>query len=191
MMGNFNFYKSLSHYKSRKPKISGNYYTNINTVRRCAVVVGTNPWLEEVPKDVLKWKLALVDAYIDTTATSLKLKNISFIEKSEKSAIAFFLGMTFAQVFAQEFLEIRQLYHLDKKGDERFEVLSTGASPDLCGFNKYTNRAYLIEAKGATVITESSPNYFANERVKKGCEQLNSVSAVSLLTTMRSIRIKH
>lgn len=186
MIGRFKYYRNFKAYKKRHMVMDNFYEININTIRRCAIVVGTNPWLEEVPKEVLKWKLSLIEAYIDTLNGRLDIKNIGYLEKTEKAAVSFFIGMIFAQVIAQELFGIRQLYHLEKKGEERFIVTSTGKSPDLCGYCRRSGRAFLFEAKGATVPVKGDPEFFKNSIVKEGCIQLNSVSRVAFTHTGRT-----
>lgn len=176
-MGNleFRYFDTLPKYKERMhngKRFNSDYGININTIRRCAIVVGRNPWVAKDPLEVLKWRLSLITSFIEVIPSGeICIKNINYLETTEKSSVGYMLGMIFTQIFAQELLGIRQLLHLT---GEEVNVTTVGKSPDLCGFNKSKNRAYLLEAKGSTILS----NKMDNDTVKTACTQLDSVSQI-------------
>lgn len=70
------------------------------------------------------------------------------LDPSEKSAISYFLGLSFAKWAAQELLETPWLIHLDRFSDAPI-VLKGNRRPDLIGMNK-SGKWGVFEAKGRT-----------------------------------------
>jgi hypothetical protein len=172
----FRYYDTLADYKMygyKGVRFQTNFRVNLYTIRRCAVVVGKTAWAAKEPTELSKWRLGLINAFIEILPTrEIKIKNTEYLEQSEKNAVGYMFGMIYAQVFAQCVLGIRQTMHL--KSTE-VNVITKGKWPDLCGYNRPKNRAYLLEAKGSTV---EGPKMDQQSTIEKACNQLNEVTEI-------------
>ncbi|MEA0564471.1 hypothetical protein [Lysinibacillus irui] len=168
---------TVSDFFNKHILLESEYVLNKNTIRRNAVTNGKPPWKGVIPQDVLKWKLSLVDTFIDFTPsnTRVKIKNIQALEESEVRIVSFTLGMLFAQCYAQKFMGVNQLYHLKNLIKDKVITVSTkGKYPDFVGFNRSFDEVYLIEAKGSS----TRRNYMSNQTIKEASEQLQSVLSI-------------
>jgi len=73
------------------------------------------------------------------------------LDPSEKSAVSYFLGLTFTKLFAEKFLQTPWLIHLDLYNQRNPGALSIDSKsrPDLIGRNR-SNEWIVMEAKGRT-----------------------------------------
>lgn len=168
---------TVSDFINKNVFIDSEYVINKNTIRRNAITNGKSPWKGIIPGDVLRWKLTLIDAFIDFTPSTSKvrIKNIAALEESEVRIVSFTLGMLFAQCYAQKFMGTNQLYHLKNLiKDGTITVSTKGKYPDFIGFSKSFDEVYLIEAKGSS----TRRNYMSNKTIEDASEQLQSVLSI-------------
>lgn len=94
------------------------------------------------------------------------------LDPSEKGAVSYFLGLTFAKLFAEKYLNVSWLMHLDVYRDAlRPRNVHGGSKPDLVGFD--TNGDwYVIEAKGRTGGHDS-------EAMRRAKEQVSNLSTIA------------
>lgn len=188
-----NYFKTFRLYKSREASEKKTYAISRADLRRSAVVGGNSLWMEldkdrEGLYEVLKWKLSFINTFIESdNKRGWCLKNTHHLEKTEKSSVSFHLGMIFTQAIAQKRYQIRHLHHLDKKGEKRFTFFSLfKKSPDLVGYCRKSDKAYLFESKGSVV--ENGTEYMDNSNINDGRWQLNSVSEVTFTHTGKDYR---
>jgi hypothetical protein len=77
------------------------------------------------------------------------------LDPSEKGAISYFIGMTFAKLFASRLLSVPWLMHLDVYRQQLQPVLQGRSKPDFVGLNS-NNDWVVLEAKGRTNDFEES-----------------------------------
>ncbi|MBM7701114.1 hypothetical protein [Kurthia huakuii] len=174
---NYKDFLTVNDFFNKQVFLDSKYQLNKNTIRRNAITNGKSPWKGAIPQDVLKWKLSLVDTFIDFTPTNsqVKIKNIQALEESEVRIVSFTLGMLFAQCYVQKFMGVNQLYHLKNLIKDKVITVSTkGKFPDFVGFNRSFDEVYLIEAKGSS----TKRNYMSNKTIEEASEQLESVLTI-------------
>jgi hypothetical protein len=74
------------------------------------------------------------------------------LDPSEKSAVSYFLGLTFAKLFAEKLLNTPWLMHLglySQRNPKSLTTTSSKSSPDLIGLNN-CSEWIVVEAKGRT-----------------------------------------
>lgn len=97
------------------------------------------------------------------------------LDPSEKSAISYFLSLTSSKLFAEKYLGVSWLMHLDVYRDRLSPRISIGKSrPDLIGMDLHGNW-YVIEAKGRT----GSRDQKALNKAKDQVGRLISINGVS------------
>lgn len=174
---NYKDFLTVNDFYNKQVFLDSKYELNKSTIRRNAITNGKSPWKDAIPQDVLKWKLSLVDTFIDFTPTNsrVKIKNIQALEESEVRIVSFTLGMLFAQCYAQKFMGVNQLYHLKNLIKEKVITVSTkGKYPDFVGVNRNFDEVYLIEAKGSS----TKRNYMSNKTIEEASGQLQSVLSI-------------
>ncbi|OCA86037.1 hypothetical protein A8F94_14435 [Bacillus sp. FJAT-27225] len=173
----YNDFADLNDYLNKNALIQDHFYLNKNTVRRCALTAGKYPWKKPIKWEILRWKLSLVDAFIDFGSGSsvIGLKDTDFLEESEQRIVSFSIGMIFAQCYAQYWYGVRHLHHLKNLIKDKTIIVSTkGKFPDFWAVESTSGTGYLIEAKGS--CTKS--NFIANQKIKEAFDQLSSVRCV-------------
>lgn len=133
--------------------------------------------------DILKYRKQILDSFFMVNNNEVTLKNIDYLETSEKVSISYFLGMIFTQLVAEQQFGISQLFHLqptdfDKLNKSYFVHTSKkGLIPDLIGVD-VNNQIYLFEAKGSTRTDKM------NSAVSNGVQQLLSVDKVIFINNV-------
>lgn len=173
----FRYYDNIddySKYRYKGKRFDHYFRVNKKTLKRCAVVVGKTSWASKEAPDLAKWRMRLIDAFFkDNKKTNkINIKNERSLEQSEKNIVGYLLGMIYAQAFAQCVLGVRYTLHL--KNEEVYVKKKGEKSPDLCGYNKAKNRAFIFEAKGSTVKSAKHDI----KVIDKACEQLDDVYEV-------------
>jgi len=94
------------------------------------------------------------------------------LDPSEKSAVSYFIGTAMAKLFAERYLGVPWLMHLDVYRDELTPLFAKGKTkPDLVGQNRSGGRI-VIEAKGRT-------NGITASVIKKAKDQTLNLSSIS------------
>ena len=83
------------------------------------------------------------------TGRLVKTPSYNALDPSEKGAVSYYLGLTFAKLFAYRRLHVPWLLHFDIYGDEHDAYLEGEAKPDLIGLNE-AGDWIVYEAKGRT-----------------------------------------
>ena len=122
---------------------------------RVAITVGRKNWAKVFQhgyhsKLEIIYRLAILMANLKDSDQNELTKTDAYkgLDPSEKSAISYFLGLSFANWAAQKFLGIRWLIHLDHFRDAPIE-LKGNSRPDLVGQGN-SGRWSVFEAKGRT-----------------------------------------
>ncbi|WP_426355463.1 hypothetical protein [Exiguobacterium sp. R-39] len=172
----YKFYRNLFDFDHDKIAQNGHVDITLFDIKRSMLTVGQIPWNKGVPLEILKWKIKIIEAHINALESSVKIKNIKYLESTEKVTISFYIGMTFAQLISEKLYNIKHLYHLNSHNDERFEINKLAKSPDLIGINEKSLGAkpFLIEAKGSSI----SQKKFPYARVEAATKQLDSVNNI-------------
>jgi hypothetical protein len=138
------------------PAASGDLQVTPARLTWGAITVGATPVaLGARPRPFIEmsWRAAVVEASVEEEASSgrwIMTDGYYRLDRSEKSAISYFLGMTQAKVTCDMLLNVPHLVHLD--AILALQGRSTNVSrPDLVGFD-YASMTYSItvEAKGRT-----------------------------------------
>ena len=83
------------------------------------------------------------------TGRLVKTPSYNALDPSEKGAVSYYLGLTFAELFAYRRLHVPWLLHFDIYGDEHDAYLEGEAKPDLIGLSE-AGDWIVYEAKGRT-----------------------------------------
>ncbi|MFD1886696.1 hypothetical protein [Paenibacillus wenxiniae] len=184
-MFKFAFYNKYGNFPRNINEL-GDIKVNKGALYAACVTVGLGLDINEhkVPIEVVSWKERMIDAFVDDSDTYFKLKNINYLESSEKVTIGFFFGMIFAHAMAQSRYNIRVTAHLT---DPKLITYSLKPGkknyPDLFGIGP-KNKGYLIEAKGSSSIKKGSP-------AKKAKEQLESIDEIEFTSNGNTIAYKY
>lgn len=138
------------------PALSGDLQVTLAALQWAAMTVGATPVaLGAHPRPFIEmsWRAAMVEASVEEDASSgrwVMTDGYYRLDRSEKTAISYFLGMTQAKVMCEMLLGVPHLVHLD--AILALQGQTTNQSrPDLVGFD-YASMTYSIavEAKGRT-----------------------------------------
>lgn len=181
----YSYYLSFGHYKKRTPNINASTrgITKL-TLLRSAVIVGlATKGYQHLALEVKEWKIKTITTFIDTDTTPFTIKNINHLETSEKMTVAYFIGMVFAHLHMEKYYGIRHLEHLKNPGICPVPYGISKKRPDLWGFNRKTNKSYLVEAKGST----TPDDFFENGKIKDAMQQLKTIKEIRYITTPKDI----
>ncbi|MEC7523846.1 MAG: hypothetical protein VYE22_28455 [Myxococcota bacterium] len=92
------------------------------------------------------------------------------LDPTEKGAISYFLGMTFAKLFASELLKVPWLLHLDVFKDQVAAVLTERSRPDLVGEDA-AGQWIAVECKGRS----ARPDTETTDKAKRQAKRIKSI----------------
>ena len=94
------------------------------------------------------YRFAIIYANLKETHDDIK-KTSAYraLDRSEKSAISYFLGLTFTKLMAAKLFDVYWLMHVDVYGQYLQPIFTGQRRPDLVGMDKL-GRWYVFEAKG-------------------------------------------
>ena len=120
-----------------------------------AITVGRKSWSDVIQHGYHSWleiiyRFAILKANLSSSNQNRFIKTDAYknLDPSEKSAISYFLGLSFAKFAAQRLLGIPWLVHLDCFADLPID-LKGNRRPDLIGMN-LVGEWSIFEAKGRT-----------------------------------------
>jgi hypothetical protein len=154
------------------PALSGDLQIILPRLLWGAITVGATPVAlggHSRPFIEMTWRAAMVEASVEEDASSdrwIMTDGYYRLDRSEKSAISYFLGMTQAKVTCDMLLNVPHLVHLD--AILALQGHPTRVSrPDLVGFD-YSSMTYSIavEAKGRTLGRTKAVTSKAKEQAK-------------------------
>ena len=126
---------------------------------------------------LFRWSLIwmALEQYDPTTDYLCQTDAAKTLDPSEKSAVSYFLGMTFCKLFATKLLNTPWFLHLDVCRPQIDPILSGRSRPDLVGQEHGTNLWYAFESKGRSNPIDSS----VKDRAKIQAQHLLSVNGVA------------
>ena len=140
-----------------------------------AITVGRESWAEVFQHGLhsrleMIYRFAILRANLCSSSEGGFAKTDAYnnLDPSEKSAISYFQGLSFAKLAAQRFFRIPWLVHLDSFPDERTK-LRGNQRPDLIGLDG-CGQWGVFEAKGRTRIH--------NETIRKAKEQTHCLRKI-------------
>ncbi len=143
-----------------------------------AITVGRRNWsdvLQHGTYSVLEilWRIAMLRANLRTGDARRLVPTSAYrrLDKSEKGAVSFFIGLCMAKAFASRLLQVPWLLHLSTYQSVLNPSFVTTNRPDFVGFDS-SGRTVVIEAKGRT---GGAPNTL----MARAKEQTAAISAVS------------
>ena len=96
------------------------------------------------------------------------------LDPSEKTAVSYFLGMTFCKLFATNLLNTPWLLHLDVCRPRLDPILSSRSRPDLVGQEHGSNRWYAFESKGRSNPIDTT----VKDRAKIQAQRVVSINGI-------------
>ena len=126
---------------------------------------------------LFRWSLIrmALEQYDPTTSYLYRTDAAKTLDPSEKSAVSYFLGMTFCKLFATKLLNTPWLLHLDVCRPQIDPILSGRSRPDLVGQEHGTNLWYAFESKGRSNPMDSN----VKDRAKIQAQRLLSVNGIA------------
>lgn len=121
----------------------------------------------------IAYRLAILYANLCENEQEYIRRSLAYdgLDPSEKGAISYFLGLTFAKVFGERLLNVPWLMHLDVYRDILWVSLINQSRPDLVGRN-VDGEWVVMESKGRTNGFDSG----ALEQAKRQAEQVIEIS---------------
>ncbi len=121
----------------------------------------------------IAYRLAILYANLCENEQEYIRRSLAYdgLDPSEKGAISYFLGLTFAKVFGERLLNVPWLMHLDVYRDILGVSLINQSRPDLVGRN-VDGEWVVMESKGRTNGFDSG----ALEQAKRQAEQVIEIS---------------
>ena len=145
-------------------------------IAHAAVTVGRQNWndvLQHGNYSILEllWRVAMLHANLRQSKGRLTqspaFKNL---DRSEKGAVSFFLGLCMAKIFAERLLSVPWLLHLDVYRVKLKPTFVTTGRPDFIGMDA-NGHWVVIEAKGRT-------GYIKSELLNKAKNQTQALSTI-------------
>ena len=142
-----------------------------------AITVGRASWADVFQHgnySVLEilWRVAMLRANLRDDGNRLAASAAyAHLDRSEKGAVSFFLGLCAAKVFAARLLDVFWLLHLDVYRSILDPTFSTAERPDFVGMDA-TGHWIVVEAKGRT---RRAPK----KLLEKAKQQTDSLSTVA------------
>lgn len=175
-------FTSKNDYYNKKSLLN---YFNVNRgdLYRYAVTVGSPSHIFNLRHhknlwDICNYRIQLIDSFFEIRDSEVSLKNIEYLELSEKINLAYYMGMIFTQLIADKKFGIKQLFHIQPtdfdKQNSNYLVhtkTSSGKIPDLIGID-YNKKIHIFEAKASTKASSMKKS------VDKGISQLESVKHI-------------
>ena len=135
-------------------------------IAHAAVTVGRQNWTDVLQHGnysilELLWRVAMIHANLrqcKNRKSKERLKKspaFNNLDRSEKGAVSFFLGLCMAKIFAERLLGVPWLLHLDVYRVKLKPTFVTTDRPDFVGMDE-TGHWVVIEAKGRTGCVDSN-----------------------------------
>lgn len=134
--------------------VRGSVTCGWDEIAHAAITVGRRNWPDVIQHgtySVLEalWRLALVRANLVQDANGVLMPSQAFmdLDRSEKGAVSYFLGMCFSKLFADRLFQVPWLLHLDVYRQRIDPAFALPLRPDFVGVD--ANRDWLVlESKG-------------------------------------------
>jgi len=174
-------YKSLFDYELNPKKSISTKMSQIKLNRlmliRSALTHGlpNRASLKKIPKEIKHWKFNNISPFVMIGGNNVsKFTYFEYLESSEKSKVAFYIGMIFAHLNMESEYGVRFLCHLEKLENPRYTITKNNKSPDFWGLDR-NGKSFLVEAKCST----KTNNYIEKIHIKKANQQLQGVSSIN------------
>jgi hypothetical protein len=120
----------------------------------------------------ITYRAAMIYANLREDPSGLLTRSSAYdgLDPSEKGAISYFVGMTFAKLFLHRLLGVPWLMHLDVYRQQLQPILAGKSKPDFVGLNTAQDWV-VVEAKGRTNEYEES----VLQRAKVQTQQLTTI----------------
>jgi len=129
---------------------------------KCAITVGRANWVDVMQNGrfsffELTWRIAMLWANLQEDATGSLRPSDAFkrLDRSEKGAISYFLGMCFTKLLLEKLFGVPWLLHFDVYRNSLNGYLASNRRPDFVGLDARQQWA-VVEAKGRSW---SMPDY--------------------------------